>query len=96
MELTEQDIARGICEHGLLSRSCEICELTKEVELLYADKAVLESKWRAQGLMIQELHKDNRDLISALRNEKALQSKTANNLRKLRMKFKQIKMIINQ
>ena len=96
MELSEQDISRGVCEHGLLRRSCEICELKKENELLYADKAVLESKWRAQGLMIQKLHKDNHDLVLMLRNEKSLQSKTANNLRKLRMKFKQIKMIVDQ
>lgn len=39
MELTEQDKLRGVCEHGLLRRSCEICELKEEVARLQKENA---------------------------------------------------------
>ena len=33
-ELTDQDIARGVCEHHVLRRSCEVCDLKHENEEL--------------------------------------------------------------
>jgi redox-regulated HSP33 family molecular chaperone len=40
----------------------------KEIDLLKVDNELLKSKWEAQGLLIQRLHKENK------RYEKALKS----------------------
>ena len=44
MELSEHDIARGVCDPGLLRRSCEVCELNKEIESLISENKDLKLK----------------------------------------------------
>ena len=33
-ELTEQDVARGVCKHSILRRNCDHCDLEEENEQL--------------------------------------------------------------
>ena len=44
----------------------EVKRLKKENDLLNADKDLLQSKWEAQGLMIQKLHEENSKYEKAL------------------------------
>lgn len=45
----------------------EVKRLKQENELLNTEKELLQSKWEAQGLMIQKLHEENKKYKTALK-----------------------------